>query len=155
MKAFTFRLEQALRWRETQVRVQKSRVGEAAGHATRIQILLDTWRAEAASSAAQIVHSPTGMALASYAGFVNRSRVRIGDLNTKLAAAQRAVAVEMERLLDANRKVRLLENLKQAEQDRWHRDFDRELATFTDEAFLARQRSKGTIEQRRARSSGG
>lgn len=155
MKAFTFRLEQALRWRETQVRVQKSRVAAATGHSSGIQTLLDSQRAEAAGSAAQIVHSPTGMALASYAGFMDRSRVRIAGLETKLAAAQRAVAVEMGSLLDANRKLRLLENLKRTEQDRWRTEFDRELATFTDEAFLARQRSKGTIERRRARSSGG
>jgi flagellar export protein FliJ len=148
VKAFTFGLEQALRWRETQVRVQKSRVAAAAGHADGIRTMLDSRRAEAASGAAQIIHSPTGMALASYAGFMDRSRVRISDLETKTMAAQRTVAVETERLLDANRKLRLLENLKRAAQDRWQRDFDRELATFTDEAFLARQHSKGTIGKR-------
>ena len=155
MKAFTFRLEQALRWRETQVRVQKSRVAAAASHASGIQALLDSMRAEASDSAVQIVRSPTGVALASYAGLVDRSRVRIAGLEAKSAAAQRVVTGEMESLLDANRKLRLLENLKRTEQDRWHTEFDRELATFADEAFLGRQHAKIQSKNGRARSSGG
>lgn len=154
MKAFVFQLEQALRWRETQVGLGKLRVAAAAGHAGAIQTLLDARRSEAASGAAQIAHFPTGVALASYAGFIERSRARIGDLDTKLAAARRTLAVERERLLDANRKLRLLENLKRSEQDRWHADFERELAAFADEAFLARQHSKGTIERRSGKRTG-
>jgi flagellar export protein FliJ len=142
LKAFTFRLDQALRWRETQLRVRQSRVAAAAGHAGGIQAMIDSWRAEAALGAQQIARSPTGTALASYAGFIDKSRLRIRGLETKLADARRALAAEMGHLLEAHRNLRLLENLKRTEESRWHREFDRELAAFADEAFLYSQTSK-------------
>ena len=104
--------------------------------------MLDSRRAEAASGAEQIVREPTGMALASYASFIDKSQLQIRGLETKLAAAQLAFASEMEHLLDANRKLRLLENLKRTEQGRWRQECDRELAAFADEAFLCRLQSK-------------
>ncbi|MGA2711765.1 MAG: hypothetical protein ABSG41_01560 [Bryobacteraceae bacterium] len=140
MKAFSFRLDQALRWRETQVRARKSHVAAAAGHVGAIQSLLDSTRAEAASGAEQIVREPTGIALASYAGFIDKSRSRIRGLETNRAAAQRALALEMDRLADANRKLRLLENLKRTKQSLWHKEFDSELGAFADETFLYRRR---------------
>ena len=142
MKAFTFRLEQALRWRQTQVNLQKSRVAGAAGRLAEIAAILETRRSELANAATRIVDAPTGAALASYAGFKEKSRARIADLETKALAAQRTVTLEMNLLTEANRRSRLLENLKQTGQDRWRREFDREIAAFADEAFLCRLQAK-------------
>jgi flagellar export protein FliJ len=138
MKAFTFRLEQALRWRRTQVDLQKSRVAGAAGRLAEIAASLETRRSDLAAAAARIAEGPTGAALASYAGFKEKSRTRIGDLEAQALAAQRALTLEMSRLTEAKQRSRLLENLKQTGQARWRRDFDRELAAFADEAFLCR-----------------
>ena len=66
----------------------------------------------------------------------NRSRTRIRDLEGRRPSPQRALALEMNRLVEANRKVRLVENLKQRDEGRWRREFERELAAFADEAFL-------------------
>jgi flagellar export protein FliJ len=142
VKAFSFRLDQALRWRETQVNLQKSRVAVATGRLAEIAAALEARRAELASAAVRIVEEPTGAALASYAGFNQKSRARIGDLETQAIVAQRTVTLEMNRLIEANQRARLLENLKQTAQDRWRREFDRELAAFADEAFLCRIQAK-------------
>ena len=142
MKAFTFRLAQALRWREAQVQTSKSRVAAAAAHASGISATLDARRAEVASGAEQIVREPTGIALAAYAGFLNKSRVQIRDLEKILATADRAFESEMQLLVDANRKLRLLENLERTEENHWRKEFDRELAAFADESFLCRQNPK-------------
>jgi flagellar export protein FliJ len=138
MKAFTFRLEQALCWRHTQVDLQKSRVAGAAGQVAEIGATLETRRSELADAAARIAEGPTGAALASYAGFKQKSRALIGDLEAQALAAQRALTLEMNRLTEASQRSRLLENLKQTGQARWHREFDREIAAFADEAFLFR-----------------
>jgi hypothetical protein len=144
MKAFTFRLEQALRWRGTQVAAQQSRVATAAAQRSAVEALLTSARAEAAGGAADIIdinRGSAGFPMSSYAAFIDRSRSRIRQLESNLAAAERALAVERDLLVAANRKLRLLENLKHDAQARWHGEFDRELSAFADEAFLGASRA--------------
>jgi hypothetical protein len=142
MKAFTFRLEQALRWRDTQVNLQKSRVAGAAGRLVEVEAILEARRAELSSAATRIIDGPTGAALRSYEGFRERSRARIRDSEAQALAAQRTLALEMNRLIEARQKLRTFENLRRTGEERWRRDFDRELAAFADEAFLCRLQSK-------------
>ena len=98
-----------------------------------------------------LIEEPTGAALDRTRVSGRASRARIRDCEAQALAAQRALALEMSRLVEANRKLRLLENLKGTDAGRWRREFDRELAAFADEAFLGRIQS----ENGRARSSGG
>jgi flagellar export protein FliJ len=139
VKAFTFRLDQALRWRRTQVTAQQSRAATAATQRSGAEALLRSARAAAAGGAADIIditREPTGFALSSYAAFIDRSRARIRQLEANLAATERALAVERDLLVAANQKLRLLENLKHDAQLSWRAEFDRELSAFADEAFL-------------------
>jgi flagellar export protein FliJ len=142
MKAFTFRLEQVLRWREMQVGLQQARAAEAAGHASQLRSSVDAQKAEAVAGAAQIAREATGVALASYARFVEASRARIQEAEARAAKAQRALALERDRLVEANRRLRLLEDLRKAGLGRWRKEHDRELTAFADEAFLGRIKSK-------------
>jgi hypothetical protein len=142
MKAFTFRLEQALRWRGAQLAAQESRVAAAAGQRSAVEALLTSARAEAASGAADIIREPTRFPLSSYAAFIGRSRARICQLEANLAAAERALSMERDLLVAASRKLRLLENLKHDAQVRWRAEFDRELSAFADEAFLGASRAR-------------
>jgi flagellar export protein FliJ len=142
MKSFDFRLDQALRWRETQVSLQKARLAGAAGVAARAQEALDSQRAELTRQSQQVSRGATGTALESYAAYAGRAHARIRQLQEQAVAARQALDSEMNRLIEANRKVRLLENLKRAEHVRWTQQFDRELAAFADEAFLGKLQSK-------------
>lgn len=151
MKAFRFRLEQALRWRENQVNLEKSNVAGAAAQLAQIEARLEKQKSELTSATAMLIEEPTGAVLESYAGFKEASRARIRDSEAQVLAAQRALALEMSRLVEANRKLRVLENLKGTDSGLWRKEFDRELAVFADEAFLGKIQS----ENRRARSSGG
>lgn len=156
MKAFSFRLEQVLRWRETQVNLQKSRTATASARLAGIEASLEAGRAALAGAAARMTDDPTGASLASWAGFRRKSQSRIAALESQAAAAKLALSTEMVRLVEANRAVRLIENLRHSAQDRWRAEFDRELAAFADEAALRRS-APGRLqsESRRARSSGG
>ncbi len=151
MKAFAFRLEQALRWREKQASLQKTRLSAAVGRAARMHAALESRQAEARIAAAAVKQSPDGVTLAAYAGYAVRSKARIRDLEMQTREAEGAVAVEMARVVEANRGVRLLEKLRQTERDRWRRAVDGEAEAFAGEAFLNRLQSKNG----RARSSGG
>jgi hypothetical protein len=151
MKAFTFRLEQALRWRETQVNLQKARVAAAAGRLAETEALLAARNAGLANAAARITDGPTGDALGLYAGFRRKSLAGIRDCEAQVLVLQRNLTLELNGLIEANRKLQLIENLKQTDRALWRKEFDRELAAFADEAFLSRIQSVN----RRARSSGG
>jgi|HubBroStandDraft_6_1064221.scaffolds.fasta_scaffold714156_1 hypothetical protein len=150
MNAFTFRLEQALRWRATQVNLGKTRAAAAAGRVAGIAAEIEARKSELLTAATRILDSPTGGALESYARFKEKSHARIRDLEGQALLAQRALTLEMNRLMEANQKLRLIENLKRATQARWRKEFDRELADFADEAFLI-----GYNRKTGARSSGG
>ncbi len=54
MKAFVFRLEQALRWRGEQASLQKSRLSAAVGCAAKMHAALEARQSEAASAAASV-----------------------------------------------------------------------------------------------------
>jgi hypothetical protein len=141
MKAFSFRLEQARRWRETQVDLGKTRVAAAAGRLAGIEEELEAERSGLSTAAARILDSPTGGALESYARFIEKSRAHIRDFEAQSLAAKRTLTLEMNRLIETDRKLRVLDNFKHASQERWRKEFDRNLADFADEAFLCRLKS--------------
>jgi hypothetical protein len=147
MKAFSFRLEPVVRWREMQLGLQRGSAAAAMGKVSQLQALLDLRTAEGDAGSEQIRREPTGVVLASYARHVETSRARIREAADQLAAAQRAFAAEMDRLLDANKKLRLIEDLRQARHREWRIEHERELAAFADEAFLGRV-LRGTIGKR-------
>jgi flagellar export protein FliJ len=136
MRSFSFRLEQVLRWRETQVTLQESRVAAASAKLAEIRSLIEAGRADLAG--ARIDGSADGSALQAYAGFRQRTEARIRELDGQAVAAQRALAIEMDRLVDANRKMKLIDNLKQRARTAWTSEFERELSAFADEAFVNR-----------------
>ncbi len=142
MKAFHFRLDQALRWRETQVSLQKARVSAAVGRLAAIEKTLDSERVSLSTASTRLIEETVGHALQSFAAFRDRTRARIRDLEAQSAVAKRSVALEMNKLIEARQKTRLLENLKLADHTRWRQDLDRELAAFADEAFLSRLQLK-------------
>jgi flagellar export protein FliJ len=136
VKAFTFRLEQVLRWRETEKSLQEARVATAAAALAKIQSWLEKVRAELAG--ARIDDNPDGSALRAYAAFRDHARARIHHLEGQARAAKRTVDLEMNCLVEADRKMTLIDNLRQRARTAWTREFDRELSTFADEAFLNR-----------------
>lgn len=138
MKAFHFRLERALQWREAQLDIEKSRAAGAIARVSSVQTSIERQTADAAAAAAYVRSQPTAGALTSYAGFLERDRSRSRQLKEQLVAAKKNLAAEMERVVEANRKLHLIEKLRNAEQGRWQRAFDRDLGQFADEAFLAR-----------------
>lgn len=156
MKAFVFRLERVMRWRATQVTLQQARASVASARLAAIEGALEARKVEVRACAGQIRQNAMGTAFQSYGRFVAVAQRDIKDLDGRAVAARKAVALEMNLLNDANRKVQLLENLKEGRQNVWQKEFDREIAAFADEAFLYRANQSGyNRENRRARSSGG
>ena len=149
MKAFAFRLERVLRFRETQLRLGEARVSAAAGRVAGVRSALESRVAEVRESAAEVVKGPTGAVLGTYAAYTGRAGRQILSLQEQGAQAQKALTAELHLLKDASRKVRLLEKLQQKGRNRWQGEFDREIAAFADESFTSR------LHAARVKSGGG
>lgn len=136
MKAFAFRLQQVLEWRATELNVQRARAAVATANVSSIESQIRAEQANLSSAATLVPAGATGLGLDSWAGFRRRSQMRVRELETQLLAARKATEAEMSRLVEARRKVRVLENLETRARDQWRRDFDHELAAFAEETSL-------------------
>jgi hypothetical protein len=136
VKAFVFRLQQALAWRETELNLQRARVAAVTATLASVESAVRAAHADVQRAATLVPTDATGLRLDSYAAFRRRSQHHIRELEAQALAARKAVDLETKQLVEANRKVRVLENLRTGAQNQWQREFDRELADFADEAFL-------------------
>ncbi len=139
MKAFHFHLEQARRWRTAQVTLQEARVSKAAAIAAKIQAQLDATSGELRASAVQIRTGSSGEALSGYADFARQAGRRIRELQKHAQDAGRALSVEMNLLIQARRRLRLLDDLKEGDRQEWQKAFDKETADFVDDSYLAKR----------------
>lgn len=142
MKAFRFRLEQALHWRATGLNLQKARAAAANAKLAGLEAELHRRHLELSSAAAGAACDATGLGLDSYAGFRRRSATGIRDLEVQRLAARKNAELEAGRLIDASRKLRVLENLQAKAAGKWKQEFEHELAAFADEAFVQGLRSR-------------
>jgi hypothetical protein len=142
MKKFTFPLEQALRWRQLQTDLQKSRVAAAVAVRSRLETELDALRDQARREHVLARNIETGAGLAAYAGFRERDRRAQEALEKQALAARKTEAAEMVRLREADRNARLLERLRERRLDDWGKQFDQELEAFAAEAFLCRHQAR-------------
>ena len=139
MKAFSFRLDRVLQWRVTQITLQQTKTAAAAGRLAAVEAALESIHIEESQAReAVIAHSTTGAGLSSYAAFASFAQRRIKELQAHEAEARKALGIELTALKEANRKMQLLENLKETRHVRWEKDFERETAAIADEAFLSR-----------------
>jgi hypothetical protein len=136
MKAFHFRLDPALRWRSTQLRIEREGVSRTAGQLSALQTELNAAHVGLRSGAADLV-SAGSAAFASWAAYVDRCRRRIRVLEDQSREAKQSLSLQTRKMVEAHQKVRVLENLKRDAQAGWVRELSRETEALAGEAFLA------------------
>jgi hypothetical protein len=137
MKAFCFRLDPALRWRSTQLRMEQETLSRISSHLAIVQTELMAKHTQLRSGSAELA-SAGSAAFALWSAYVDRSRKQIRALEDQLRQGRKALALQTQKMVEAHQKVRILENLKQEEHACWARELDRETEEFAGEAFLAR-----------------
>ncbi len=150
MKAFRFRLDQALRWRAAQRDVEKMKVAVVAKKISDIRAERELRTLELRDAPGQLGPITDGSVLELLNAFTGKTSRRIEELKKHEAKAEQELAVQTQAMLEANRKVRLIENLHATGRAEWQHEFDRELEAFASDSFLGRLQSR-----KRARSSGG
>src|SRR5437764_13937598 len=97
MKAFHFRLEQAMRWRSTQVEVERARVAAASQLVKRIRDEIGQYRSAVQTGSGQLsAGGDTGASFAHWAAFQDRAGRIIKALEGKAAEAEKALAVQSQ-----------------------------------------------------------
>jgi len=145
MQSFQFRLEQILRWRRKEFEAEEARLGPLLAEqkrleAARREILAARDRAGRELMATRRVDGSDLAALGSFR--VRLERDLEANARERREAAER-LAGQQARVMEAHRRVRLLEKLRHRKLEEWRVTWNRELENFAGEAFLARWRAHG------------
>lgn len=140
MNAFRFPLQKALDWRSTQLELEEARYKqEVAGLAA-----LDRMRADLEASGIHAEVEVRGWSSigGSDLAALNHFRLRVKNEEAQIAvqrvAAAAKVAERQEAMMEARRRCRLLERLRERRLSEWESERDKELDTLAGESFLAR-----------------
>ena len=139
MKKFEFRLDAALRWRNTQLQLERVKLQKLLSEEQRLkanlQSLLDERQAALIElqSSAQIQASDLRTMSAYLLGVDARVHLSRGEI-AKYAGP---IAQQRRNLLKAERNVRLLEKLREDRYSEWKHEFDKEIEQGAEESWLA------------------
>ncbi len=126
------------------------KVAVAAKKISDIRAERELRNAELRNATGQLGLVTDGSVLELLNAFTGKTLRRIEELRKHEVQAQQELAVQTQAMLEANRKVRLIENLHETGRAEWQHEFDRELEAFASDSFLGRLQSR-----KRARSSSG
>jgi flagellar export protein FliJ len=148
VKAWQFSLEAALRWRAAQLRLAQGAAAAVARRVTAIEREIGIQYGALRTGGRELV--PAGSAaFGTWDAYVDRTRRRIAFLQSELPRARNEAALLKQKVMEAHRSVRTLENLKESARAEWLRELERETDALADEAFSARlARARARIEGR-------
>jgi hypothetical protein len=140
MNSFRFPLQKALDWRHIQLELEEARYKQQAAELG----ALDRLRAEVEASGIRVEIEVRawdklgGSDLAALDQFrlrLKKERARIADQRT---AAARKVLEQQDKMMEARRRYRLLERLRDRRLTEWQSAHDKELESIATESYLAR-----------------
>jgi len=146
MNAFRFPLQKALDLRRMQLDQEQAKFKQEAETVA----ALDRQRAESEASGirAEIDVRQWGLVDGSDLRALDRFRLRVkadgGRIAQQRVAAARALEAQQEAMLQARRRAKLLERLRERRLAEWERAHNRELEELASESFLAQWNRRAT-----------
>ncbi|MDQ6707806.1 MAG: hypothetical protein M3Z85_17750 [Acidobacteriota bacterium] len=140
MKSFAFPLEKALRWRRSQLNLEQIRAQTIAGKIAGLAHRREDLRNERSSAEQHVIQSSSVEAadLAALAAFHVSAAKQDTILKAQCVTHERELSEQREKLVEAQRKVKLLEILRGKRFAQWSAVVAREQEQFAGEAFLGR-----------------
>ena len=140
MRNFRFSLEKILSWRRTELQAEEAHLAVLFGERSRLdgaraEIRVARERAECRVIEAKAVD---GIELESLGGFRRRLENELIALDRRRAQSGEAILEQRARVVNANRRVKLLEKLKDRRLGEWQLAWQRETESLASEVFLAR-----------------
>lgn len=141
MTAFRFRLDKVLAWRRSQLEVEEARYRQCLAAIA----ALDRARAELEASGIQAEtqvrkwHPVAGSDLSALDSFRRGIRTRESNIAERRAESVKMAEKQLKTVLEAQRRCRLLDRLRERRREEWTKANDRELEEVATESFLARR----------------
>jgi flagellar export protein FliJ len=140
VKRFVFRLESVLRWRRSLFEQEQNRLHALV--AERDAILLRLKELEELRQRAEqaLLEAPavTGSELAALEAYRRRLNLERARKQQELTDCEARIEAQRQRVLEAQRRVRLLERLRERRFSEWEAELNRELEALAAESYLAR-----------------
>jgi len=139
VKTFHFPLERVLGWRRTQLEVEEAKFK----HESAALAELDRLRAELEASGIKAElqvrewDPVTGRDLAALGDFRLRVKAREAEIAVGRAAQVRKLSAQEGAMLEARRRCRLLERLKERRSGEWQAAANREVEELASESYIA------------------
>jgi SMC interacting uncharacterized protein involved in chromosome segregation len=139
MRRFQFRLESVLGWRAVELELEEGRLEQLFNERRdrdRETTALEARRHEAA----QLIKAKTldGQQLAAFSQHRHYLEKEVARIAARRVDCEKRIAAQQRRVVEAERKVRLLERLKERRFAEWTLDFNRELEALASETFLSK-----------------
>jgi flagellar FliJ protein len=146
MRRFRFRLETVLRWRGVELELEKSRIeklfAERRGLEMQLLEVEDSLR-----NAARLLEARTLGAedLAAFERYRRHLEREAESIAARRADCGKRIAAQQQRVVEAERRIRLLERLRERRLAEWTLESNRELEALASETFLSKWvREKGS-----------
>jgi hypothetical protein len=153
VKKFQFSLDRVRDWREKQAAMEEAKLQALQTELGRIAERRASLDLECDENERVVIRADHTDALSLRA--LDDFRRSIRGLRTKLDGerqqCEQRVQSQRERVIDAQRNARLLQNLKARELTIWHADFDKEVEEQTAESYLTARNA----QKRKARNGSG
>ncbi len=135
-------------WRVVELEIEEGRLeqlfSERRGWDEQLLALEARRRESAGLLAAKTLDGQQLAAFSHHRRYLEREGVRLA---ARHADCEKRIGAQRQRVVEAERKVRLLERLKERRLAEWTVDFDREMEALASETFLSkRARKKGGLE---------
>jgi hypothetical protein len=140
MRSFHFRLESVLGWRRTELAAEEARLGPLVMERNRLEAARIEVAAARDGTRRELLAAThlEGRDLAAHSAFRARLAKEQEALAQQSAECRDRMAKQLSRIIEAQRKVRLLEKLRERRSQEWHALWDREVENFASESYLAR-----------------
>ncbi len=140
MKSFHFRLEKVLEWRRTQLELEENNFRKQV--AALAELDRQAAEIEAAGKRSESIVRAWNPVAGSELEALDRFRLHVKNRELEMQVpreeARRRLAAQQQVMLEARRRLRLLEKLKERRLAEWRAECNKELEEMASESFLAR-----------------
>ncbi len=140
MKSFRFPLQKVLDWRRTQLEMEELAFRQKSAEMTRLENASAQMTASGNTAERQVrAWNPVaGGDLSALGSFRLHVKMKETELALSRETCRKELAKREQLMLEAKRRLRLLELLKEKRLAEWSAEQDRELEALASEAFLAK-----------------
>lgn len=138
MKKFEFRLDSALRWRDTQLQVERGKLNALLSDEVSLKESLESLGNERRSAVQCLAKEQLfSLDLRSLSSYLVGAEARATTLQEQIRQRRQAVAEQRDRVVQAEKNVKLLVKLREKRQLEWKAGFEREIESNAEESWLA------------------